>query len=588
MIIQELYAYYQRLRNEKPLIIPPPGYSVEKIHFALEINENGEITRVMDLRESDGKKAYPKLVIVPTLEETRTNKIIPNFLWDNSKYVLGIDKMDKNATQSVKIKKEKRALECFEAFKKRHEKFGEICSDEGLKALVDFLKKWTPDKIENLNYKDELPGSNIVFKLEKDKRIFLHERQELKELWESKRSSWEYQDLSKEWISQCLVTGEKKPIALTHPSIKGVQGAQSSGAAIVSFNISSFTSYDKEQSYNAPIGKDAVFAYTTALNYLLRRESHQKIRIGDATTVFWSERETPLEDFLGNLLDPESTSEEDNKKIYDFLDSVRNGRRIEPIDPDIKFYILGISPNASRLSIRFWYASTVGDIVRNLNDHYSDMEIVRNFPDKESRYPSIWRLLLETAPLKKIENVNPLLAGAFTRSILSGELYPQEILSAALERIRVDGDMNYYRASLIKGYLSRSRRKRKLRWEVKMGLNTELTDVGYRLGRLFAVLEKAQEEANPGINATIKDRYFSSASATPAAVFSQLIRLSQHHLSKLDGGRKTNIEKLIQEILSDVERFPAHLNLEEQGMFALGYYQQRKALFTKKEDQIDE
>ncbi len=576
MILQELYSYYQRLSKEKNSGVAPPGYSSEKIHFALVINKEGEVTRVMDLRESDGKKKRPKSMIVPKKERTRTSGIDSNFLWDNSKYVLGIDVIDEKISQSAREKKIQKALKCFEAFKNYHEEFGKKCLDEGFQALLMFLKKWTPDKIEDIDYKDELPGSNIVFKFEEDDRIFLHERSKLKELWAN-------QSPSDDLMAQCLITGEKKPIALTHSSIKGVKGAQSSGAAIVSFNIPSFISYGKKQSHNAPISKKAAFAYTTALNYLLRRGSRQKIQIGDATTVFWSERETPLEDALGFALDPESVSEGDNKKIYDFLDSVRNGRKIEGIEPNVKFYILGISPNASRLSIRFWYASTVGDVIKHLGEHYLDMEIVRNFPERESRYPGIFRLLRETAPLRKYENINPLLAGAFTRSILNGDHYPREILSETLGRIRADRDLNYYRASLIKGYLSRENRKRKLRWEVKMGLNTELKDVSYRLGRLFAVLEKVQEEANPGINATIKDRYFSSASATPAAVFSQLIRLSQHHLSKLDGGRKTNMEKLIQEILSDVERFPTHLSLEEQGTFALGYYQQRKDLFTKKE-----
>ncbi len=576
MILQELYSYYQRLSKEKNSGVAPPGYSSEKIHFALVINRNGEIVRVMDLRESDGKKKRPKLMIVPKKEGTRTNKIDSNFLWDNSKYVLGVDVIDEKASQSTKDKKSRRALKCFECFKTYHEEFGGNCTDVGFQALLTFLKKWTPDKIKNLDYKDEMPGSNIVFKFEEDDHIFLHERLKLKRLWSN-------QSFSNDLTSQCLITGERKPIALTHPSIKGVKGAQSSGAAIVSFNIPSFVSYGKTQSYNAPISKEAAFAYTTALNYLLRRESRQKIQIGDATTVFWSERKTPLEDLLGFAIDPENASEGDNKKIYDFLDALRNGRKIEGIEPNVKFYILGISPNASRLSVRFWYASTVGDIVQHLSEHYLDMEIVRNFPERESRYPGIFRLLRETAPLRKYENIKPLLAGAFARSILKGDHYPREILSETLERIRADRDLNYYRSSLIKGYLARESRKRKSRWEVKMGLNVGLKDVSYRLGRLFAVLEKAQEEANPGINATIKDRYFSSASATPAAVFSQLVRLSQHHLSKLDGGRKTNIEKLIQEILSDVERFPTHLSLEEQGMFALGYYQQRKDLFTKKE-----
>lgn len=566
MILQKLYLYYQRLNKNPDSDIASPGYSTEKIHFALVIDRNGEVVRVMDLRETDGKKKYPKRLVVPQIFEKRTSGKKANFLWDNSKYVLGID-----------VEKTQDALECFNVFKHYHSENGKNCTDEGYKALLSFLDKWKPEDVENLDYKEEIPGSNIVFKFEDDTNIFLHERSELKKLLTEIRAQNE-----KAATSQCLVSGEEQPIPNIHPSIKGVKGAQSSGAAVVSFNIDSFNSYNKKQNFNAPIGETAAFSYTTALNHLLRKDSRQKIQIADATTVFWTERESPAEDILGFALDPETLSEGDDKKVFDFLDAARDGRKAEGMDPAVGFYILGLAPNASRLSVRFWYVSTVGEIQKRLGEHYADMAIIRNFPERESEYPGLWRLLRETAVLKKTDNINPLLSGAFMRAILTGERYPREILSASLERIRADGDLNYYRASLIKGYLTRNSRKGNLKWEVKMGLNTELKDKGYRLGRLFAVLEKVQEEANPGLNATIKDRYFSSASATPRAVFPQLIRLSQHHFPKLDGGRKTNMEKLVQEILDEVENFPAHLDLEEQGMFALGYYQQRKDLFTSK------
>ncbi|MCL4408105.1 MAG: type I-C CRISPR-associated protein Cas8c/Csd1 [Thermotogae bacterium] len=570
MILQKLYLYYQRLNQNSESEIAPPGYSTEKIHFAIVINKKGEVVRVMDLRETDGKKKYPKLLVVPQIFQKRTSGKKANFLWDNSKYVLGIDK-----------EKSQDALECFEIFKLYHAEMGKNCVDEGYKALLLFLEKWKPENIENLDYKEDIPGSNIVFKFEDDANIFLHERSALKQLLMKIRSQNETAT-----VSQCLVSGEDQPIPNIHPSIKGVKGAQSSGAAIVSFNIDSFNSYNKKQNFNAPIGETAAFSYTTALNHLLDRNSRQKIQIGDTTTVFWAERQSPIEDFFGMALDPESTFGSDNKEVFDFLNAARDGKKIEKIDPEIGFYILGLAPNASRIAVRFWYASTVGEIENALGQHYSDMRIDRNFPEKENEYPGIWRLLKETAVLGKSDNINPNLSGAFVRSILTGDYYPYEILSETLERVHADGDVNYYRASLIKGYLSRKYRKRNLRLEVNMSLNTGLKDPGYLLGRLFAVIEKVQEEANPGLNATIKDRYFSSASATPRAIFPQLIRLSQYHFAKLDSGRKTNMEKLVQEIVDDVDTFPAHLDMEEQGMFVLGYYQQRKDLFTSKKENL--
>jgi len=569
MILQKLYLYYQRLNKNSESKIAPPGYSTEKIHFALVLNKDGNVVQVLDLRENSGNKTFPKSLIVPESVK-RTNKLSPNFLWDNSKYVLGVDK-----------KGSERAIECFNIFKSYHVEMGKNCSDEGYKALLSFLNNWKPEYLENLEHKEELLDSNIVFKFDEDKNLFLHERPLLKKLWmeiKSKNNS--------ENFSECLVTGEWQPIARIHPPIKGVRGAQSSGAAVVSFNIDSFKSYGKDQNFNAPVGEEAAFAYTTALNHLLSKDSRQKIQIGDATTVFWTERDSPFEDYLGMALDLESTSGADNEEIYNFLNAARDGRKIEEIDPEVGFYILGLAPNASRLSVRFWYVSTVGEIESALGQHYSDMVIDRNFPEKESEYPGIWRLLRETAVLKKAENINPLLSGAFLKSILTGDYYPYELLSETLERIKADGDVNYYRASLIKGYLSRKYRKRNLRLEVNMSLNTELKDPGYMLGRLFAVVEKVQEEASS--NTTIKDRYFSSASSTPRAVFPQLMRLSQYHFAKLDAGRRTNMEKLVQEIVNNINTFPAHLDLEAQGMFVLGYYQQRKALFTKKENSKEE
>ncbi len=567
MILQKLYLYYQRLNENSE--IAPPGYSKEKIHFALVLNKEGDIVQVLDLRERDGNRTIPKFLIVPESVK-RTIKVIPNFLWDNSKYVLGVDR-----------EKSERAIECFNAFKAYHEKFGADCTDEGYKALLLFLKKWKPEDVEKLEYKDEILDSNIVFKFDDDKNLFLHQRPLLKELWMKIKSHDKAAT-----VLQCLVSGEKQPIPNIHPAIKGVKGAQPSGANLVSFNIDSFKSYGKDQNLNAPIGEEAASAYTTALNHLLSPNSRQKIQIGDATTVFWTERESPIEDFFGQMINPENLSEGDNKKVFDFLSAARDGKMSKEIDPEVGFYILGLAPNSSRLVVRFWYASTVGEIEKKLGEHYSDIRIAPNFPEDGPEYPGIWQLLKETAVLGKIENINPNLSSAFMRAILTGDYYPYEILSETLGRIRADRNVNYYRASLIKGYLSRKYRKRNLKWEVNMSLNTELKDPGYLLGRLFAVVEKVQEEASS--NTSIKDRYFSSASATPRAVFPQLMKLSQYHFAKLEGGRKTNVEKLVQEIINDINTFPAHLTMEEQGMFILGYYQQRKDLFTSKKENSKE
>jgi CRISPR-associated protein Csd1 len=388
------------------------------------------------------------------------------------------------------------------------------------------------------------------------------------------------------------VTGENAPIAPLHAKIKGVKDAQSTGAAIISFNLDAFRSFGKDQNYNAPVGEQAAFAYTTALNHLLRFESKQKLQIGDATTVFWTEGASFVEDYLGYILDPRqdaAVSAAEAKKIADYLKAVRSGKMPDLIkDGSMQFHILGLAPNASRLAVRFWYTDSVEAFSRHLGRHFADLHIAKEF-DNQVDYPGIWQLLIETAPLRKSDNINPKLAGALMRSILQPVPYPAFLLAAVIDRIRADHNVNYYRAALIKAVLRRNH----AREDIAMALDEESKDVAYRLGRLFAVLEKAQKDVMPELNATIKDRFFSSASATPRVVFPQLVRLSQHHLAKDDNrGRKINRDKLIQAILDGIEAdkgFPAHLTLEDQGMFTLGYYHQRKALFTSKEsDEAEE
>jgi len=373
-----------------------------------------------------------------------------------------------------------------------------------------------------------------------------------------------------------------------HNKIKGIPGAQTSGASIVSFNLDAFRSYGKEQNFNAPVSTEAAFAYTTALNYLLRRDSRQKIQVADATTVFWAQRPTQVESFLGYALDPREANLGDatEASVRAYLSALRKGLRPEEIDETVPFYILGLSPNASRIAIKFWYEGTVADLDEALGQHFRDIAMVREF-DNQMEFPGIWQLMIETAPQRKTENIKPTLAGAFMRAVLTGKPYPAYLLAAMVDRIRADHTVGYYRAALIKAFLVRQARIYSRRMEVTQVLNESSTNVAYRLGRLFAVLEKNQRDAISTANATIKDRYYSSASATPGVVFPQLLRLNQHHTAKLSEGQKIQNERLMQEILDGVDGFPTHLKLEDQGLFALGYYHQRKALFTKKSVESD-
>jgi len=573
VILQELHSYYGRLRDTPDSGIALPGLSPQKISFALVIDRKGRLIQPLDIRDTSGKKPRPIDLMVPEAA-IRSVNIAANFLWDNTGYVLGADEKGNP----------ERAQKTFQEFVSRQHEIGDSVDDEGMQAVLSFLDSWNPADAPSIEGWDDISGTNLVFRLEGERR-YVHENLPVVEAWAAAREADRPGEQEARVRAMCLVTGKTAHIAKLHNKIKGVRGAQTMGASIVSFNLDAFCSYGKEQNYNAPIGTEAAFAYTTALNHLLRFESTQKIQIGDATTVFWAERPSPVESFLGPILDPRDTNLQDETaklQVSEYLEAVRAGKKPEKMDESIRFHILGLSPNASRIAVRFWYADTVGDLDRSLGRHFEDLEIVREF-DSQLEFPGIWQLLIETAPLHKSDNINPMLAGALMRSILTGAAYPTFLLAAIIDRIRSEHEIGYYRAALIKAVLCRNARIQSKPMEVTKVLDEASKNVAYRLGRLFAVLEKAQQEAIQTAKATIKDRFYGSASATPSVVFPQLMRLAQHHLSKLETGPKIHKEQLIQEISEEIDRFPAHLSLEDQGMFALGYYHQRKALFTKKE-----
>jgi CRISPR-associated protein Csd1 len=573
MILQELHSYYCRLRDDPESGIALPGLAPQKISFAVVIDREGHLVEIQNIRDQSGKRPRPTVVMVPEAA-IRTVGVMPNFMWDNTSYVLCMDNKGKP----------ERTRECFESFKKLHHEIGDSVKDAGMKAVLAFLDSWKPGKPPKSFDWDAIIGSNVVFRLGSE-RGFIHQRPAVIEAWHKRME--ESPATAK---GMCLVTGQNAPIAALHAKIKGVRDAQSSGAALVSFNLDAFCSFGKDQNYNAPVSEEAAFAYTTALNHLLRFNSRQRLQIGDTTTVFWTDRTSFLEDYLGNILDPRedtAVSAAESKKMSDYLKAVRAGKMPDLIkDGTMQFHILGLAPNVSRIAVRFWHTDSVESVSLQLGRHFADLEIVKEF-DNQADYPGIWQLLIETAPLRKSDNINPKLAGAILRSILQPIPYPAFLLAATINRIRADHGVNYYRAALVKAVLRRNYGRE----DATMALNEDTKDVAYRLGRLFAVLEKAQEDVTQGLNATIKDRFFGSASTTPRAVFPQLIRLSQHHLAKDENrGRKINRDKLIQAILDGVEAekgFPAHLALEDQGMFALGYYHQRKALFSKKESDED-
>ncbi len=575
MILQALHGYYERMSADPDLGMPPYGTSMENISFALVLDADGNLRSIEDLREAEGKKLRPRKMLVP-IAEKKASGIKPNFLWDTTSYVLGKD--DKG--------KQDRTDQCHAAFIEHMKTYCES-ADPGLAAVLKFLEHGDKDISVFPNF-EEVIGSNVVFRIDGE-RGFVHDHPAARKAWAACLSRRE-QGL----LGQCLITGESfRPIARLHSSIKGVRGAQAVGASIVSFNLSAFESYGKEQSLNAPVSQEAAFSYVTALNFLLNPQNRQKVTIGDATIVFWAERTSPAEDLFADLFDPSSESSQPDTavdhqtsiKIHDLLQAIRAGRRAVDIVPDldesVRFFLLALAPNAARLSIRFWEVDTVGGLLRKIGTHFRDLEIIRQY-DNEPEFPPLWRLLCQTAPLGKSENISPVLAGGLARAMLTGARYPQSLLPAVLGRIRAEHAVTYFRAALIKAFLTRNKQL-----EVPVSLDPARTDRPYLLGRLFAVLEKAQEEAVPGASATIKDRYLGSASANPGQVFHMLLKNAANHIAKLrkdpeKKGMAFHYDVMMQEIVDAFSDFPTTMSSEEQGLFMIGYYHQRKNFFTKK------
>ncbi len=602
-VLQALSGYYDRLAARGKA--PPIGFSQENISWAIVLSPEGTAVDVMDLQVTADKKPRPRAMQVPAAVK-RASGIAPNLLWDKSAYVLGVAGKtdDRLASERAAFK----ALRAHAAFAALHADLLVGSTDAGLIALARFLAGWSPDRFDAAPFRGEMRDANIVFRLDGE-LPFLHDRPAARDLVARRAASGGGIE------SFCLVTGERAPIARLHPSIKGVQGAQSSGASIVSFNLNAFTSQGKEQGLNAPVSERAAFAYTTALNRLLARGSRNRARIGDATTVFWAEAGADREDsavmaetLFGDVLSPGDVEDAEAAKLRGALDRLAAGRPFAEVaadlglDPETRLHVLGLAPNASRLSIRFWHTDPIGALFEKLQRHWRDLRIE---PVPWVRPPSAWRLLLEAAQQRDGKNIPPLLGGALMRAILTGGPYPRALLSAVITRIRADGDVNGTRAAILKACVLRgpghnNTDQTQTREDRYVSLDLKEANAGYRLGRLFAVLEGAQRSALGNVNATIRDRYFGAASATPASTFPTLIRNTKNHLkvirTRRGGGLAHWYDKEIGEIVDGFETtdFPRNLSMTDQGRFAIGYYHEREALYRRRKrdlpaaDQTDE
>lgn len=581
MILQALAQYYETLAAQGKL--DRSGWSEAGISYALYINDDGALEQVVSLKEEQdrGKKKalVPRSMTLPSSPTGRTGKSFkPAFVWDNSSYILGAD--EKGNPQ--------RSADCFQASKDFHHQLLDPVDSPAARALLAFFDHWEPalarehpalaDKLEDI-----LKGANLVFRY---KSQFLQEDPLLQQAWQ------DYYNAAEDGPERvCLITGKKGAVEPIHPSIKGVVGAQSSGATLVSFNAPAFCSYGQEQNFNAPVSKYAAFAYTSALNYLLR-ERRGVQRVGDTTVLFWAEDgSTAFQDlFAGYTFGAPAHYEakdlqETVKSLCQGLPTLFDGSRL---NPDMTFYVLGLSPNAARLSVRFFLKNSFGNFARSVQTHYERLEIARPSYAKDEFLPP-WKLLNETVNQNSKDKAPvPELPGEVLRAILNDTPYPATLLNGIELRIRAERNITPNRAAILKAYYLKNPHKDVPKEVLTVSLNPNSTDISYTLGRLFSVYEAIQAAANPGISSTIKDRFFNSAAATPGTIFPILGNLSQKHLRKLRGdnpGLSVFYEKQILNLSGILhETYPSRLSLPQQGSFQLGYYQQTQARYEKKEE----
>ena len=597
MILQALTDYYRRKCDDPDPAQRLPAFGLEQkeIPFILEINAAGELLQLRDTRELQGKKKVARIYRVP-MGIKKTSGVAANLLWDTLEYVLGVDTKGKP----------ERVAEQHAAFRARMAALPEAArQDAGIQAVNRFLDRMDLAQLERQPAWADALESNAVmsFRLQGDMDLVCQRPAVVHAALDTTTDDDAPQ-------AMCLVTGEQAPVERLHASIKGVWGAQTSGANIVSFNARAFESYGKteRQGENAPVSRAAAFAYTTALNHLLRKDSPQRMQVGDASTVFWAERQAPYETIFGDIFQDNPDASTD--KVEALLNAVHSGHW-GPMDKDLRYHVLGLAPNAARISIRLYHCVTLQELGQRIAQHFDDLALVRG--PNDARYPSLKRLLqtvclaTSSQPFGDIDRLPPNLGGAVIDAIFAGENapFPAMWLNAAIARCRAEQakktqqgaqaqNVPHARAAVIKACLNRQIRNANqllpshlAEKEFLPMLDRTNTHPGYLLGRLFAVLERLQEEAAGGggkLNSTIRDKYYGAMSSSPSTVFPTLDKLKVAHLKKLPWVKREWFEKLVGEILAALHDIPRQLPLPDQGRFALGYYHQRQDFFTKKTD----
>lgn len=578
MIITSLCSFYHRMATQGEPDMPEPGYMPHRITHVVEITAQGNLARVTSFGKTDPERRPGQRAMIPwTIEAAcRKSNLAAHVLVDKPKYSLGLDGRTPTPDHA-------------RLFRYIVDRLALETGDQGVLALQRFLRQWDPKSALDWPDWDEISSGVVAFRLQDDPYL-IHERPGFRIYWDEAWLNWA--DSESAVRARCLVTGRRQNIARVHQPLKEVDGAQTTGAALVSFNKDAFASYGKEQSYNAPIGQEAAFAYTTALNHLLRKDNGRSIRIGDATTVYWGEN-PEAERIARALIDPCAGNTGQNEDMHKLLMALGTGENAldDPALGAARVHLLGLSPNRARLTLRFWHMGTIDELLAAFGRHYAHIAMDRQF-DSQPALPSLRQFLAATAVIqssngahaKDFGSIPPLLSGALIRSVLTGSPYPMSFFSVVLSRIRMDKQVTYLRAAALKGCLLRNHPE--IAGEMPMSLDETRTDAPYLLGRLFAILEKTQRDAlGADARSTIRDSCFGAACATPPLVFPRLLRQAQHHIKKSAYGQAS--DRKIKDVMQHIREFPGHLSLPEQGVFSIGYYHQANAHGKNAKEQSD-
>jgi CRISPR-associated protein Csd1 len=569
MILQALYNYYQQKAADPKSGIAPPGFEWKEIPFIIVIGQDGNFIALEDMRNGAAKKG-PAYLLPKSIARSGSNAwMTSNLLWDHFGYVMGTPRGDDAKSQEMARKQLQTFIHKIKSLPES------LMKDDGIAAVVSFYEKNEYRKVSSSDKWFEclkINGCNMSFRLEKEESL-IPCRQNVRSYIES----LEINESDEEVRRICILTGAYGPIARIHSDTP----INKDSKKIVSFQKKSgYDSYGKEQAYNAPTSKSAEFAYTTALNELLARNSGNKVQIGDMTVVFWAEKKCAIELLFPSFFcfpsvdDPDADAQAVTSLMSHGFEAGSDG------SSTVRFYVLGLGPNAARISVKFWHESTSIDVANAIRQHYEDIDIVRSNYDK-SNFSSFW-LLSAMAIDNRIDNIPSNMASHIVRAIVTGEEYPVTMLHQTIQRIRSAHSVRRMQAGILKAYLNRSCRIHSFKEKEIISVSLDETNMstGYLLGRLFAVLEKIQEQGIPGISSTIRDHYYTTASSTPTKVFPQLLKMKNYHIEKIKvKGLRRKYEKLLTEIINRIPpEMPSGLVMEDQARFAIGYYHQKSDL----------